>query len=97
MSSAVSRASRTWLLQSQNPTIQSQVQPVANNDTPREDTIPSDDLTHVAAFDLHSRAFQGAGSLESGIIAQTAGGHGSFGVKISSPEVRRTRIARFTR
>jgi len=59
MSSAVSR---TWL-QKENPIIQSQVQPVANNDTPREDSILSNDLTHVAALDLHSRALQDAGSL----------------------------------
>ena len=58
-----------------DPTIQSHVQPVANKDTPHEHGRLRDDLTHVAALDLHSCAVQDAGSLESGIVAQTAGGH----------------------
>ena len=61
-----------------DPTIQCHVQPVANKDTPHEHGRLRDDLTHVAALDLHSCAFQDAGSLESGIVAQTAGGHVAF-------------------
>ena len=52
--------------------------PVANKDAPHEHGRLRDDLTHVAALDLHSCAFQDAGSLESGIVAQTAGGHVAF-------------------
>ena len=78
---AISLARQTWL-QSQilpskvrsyhpksDPTIQSHVQPVANKDTPHEHGRLRDDLTHVAALDLHSCAVQDAGSLESGIVA----------------------------
>jgi hypothetical protein len=52
--------------------------PVANKDAPHEHGRLRDDLTHVAALDLHSCAVQDAGSLESGIVAQTAGGHVAF-------------------